>query len=168
MQQLDVPSYNFRCHFISNRPHKVPVPPQFSSPQLLLQLRMTTKQLPRRNTLENLYCRAGTVFRCGQQKQVNVVRHHLKRVNLKLVALCNALENLLQTISHRTLQNQFAVLRNPDEVVLEVVHRVLGTLNRTHLPYTNSRIRLWRISAFLPPASWGVSQRRLFMKRSCK
>jgi hypothetical protein len=42
-------------------------------------------------------------------------------------------------------------------VVPEVVRRVIGMLNRAHLVFTDSRIHLWRISAFLPPASWGVS-----------
>ena len=157
MLQFDVPSYHLRGHFISNRAYKVAIPPQFSSPQLLPQLRMTTKQLPRGDTLYDLYHLAGTVFRWGQQKQVNVVSHHLKCVNLKLIALCNTLENILQAIPYRTLQNHFTVLRNPNKVVLEVVHRMLATLNRAHLPYTNSRIHLRRISAFLPPASWGVS-----------
>jgi len=160
MLQFDVPAYYARCHFIPNRPYKVPLTPQFPSPQLLPQLGMTTKQLPGRNTLENLHHLAWTVFGWSQQKQVDVVRHHLKRVNLQLVALCNALENLLQALSHRTLQNQFTVLWNPNKVVLEVVHRVLGTLDRVHLPDTNSRIRLRRISAFLPPESFSrVSSR---------
>jgi len=157
MLQFDVPTYHVRRYFIPNRSHKIPITPQFPAPQLLPQCRMLAEQFPGRNTLENLYHVAGTVLGWNKQKQVDVIRHYLQRVNLHLIAFRDTLEDLLQTLSHRTFQNQFPVLRNPNKVVLEIVDCMLGSFDRAHLAYTNKQIRLQRISAFLPPASWGVS-----------
>jgi len=157
MLKLDVPPNHFRRHLISNRSHKVTIIPQLPSPQLLPQPWISTKHLTRRYTLQYLYNSTRTVLRWGHQEQVDMIRHHLKRINLHLITLCNTLKDLLQPFSNATLQDQLPVLRNPNEVILEVVHRVPSSLNRTHLLHTNSLIRLQRISAFLPPASWGVS-----------
>lgn len=157
MLQLDVPSYHIGRHFIPNRSHKVPVTPQFPAPQFLPQFRVPTKQLPCRNTLENLYHVTGTVLGWNYQKHVDVIRHYFERINLQLVAFCNAVEDRLQTLRHGTFKDQLSVLRNPNKVILEVVDCVFPPLDKAHLSDTNYRIRLRRISAFLPAASCGVS-----------
>ena len=162
MLQVYVSPYHVCCHFIPNQSYIAPLPPQYPSSQLLPQYRMLEEQSLGRNTLDSLYCLTGAAFRRGQQKQGDVVRHHLKRVNLQPVALCSALEDLLQALSHRTLQNQFTVLRSPNQVVLEVVHHVLGTLDRVHFAYTNSIIQLRRISAFLPQQAGGYLGEALY------
>ena len=157
MLKLDVPPNHCRRHLIPNRSYKVTVTPQLSSPQLRPQPWIATKHFTSRYALQYLYYSTRTVLRWCHQKQVDMIRHHLKRINLHLVTLCNALKDLLQPFSNTTLQDQLAVLRNPNKVILEVVHRVPSSPNRAHLSHTNSFIRLRRISAFLPPASWGVS-----------
>jgi len=157
MLKLDVPPNHFRRHLISNRSYEVSITPQLSSPQLLPQPWITTKYLPRQDTLQYLYNSTRTVLRWCHQKQLDMIRHHLKRVNFHLITLCNTIKDLLQSFSNTTLQDQLPVLRSPNEVILEVVHCVPSSPNRAHLSHTNSFIRLRRISASLPPASWGVS-----------
>jgi len=157
MLKFDVPPNHFRRHLIPNRSYEVTLTPQLSSPQLLPQPWIATKYLTRRYTLQYLYYSTWAVLRWGQQEQVDMIRHHLKRINLHLITLCNALKDLLQPLSNTTLQDQLAVLRSPNKVILEVVHCVPSSPNRAHLSHTNSFIRLRRISTFLPPASWGVS-----------
>ena len=157
MLKRDVPPNHCRRHLISNRSYEVSITPQLSSPQFLPQPWITTKYLPRRYTLQYLYNSTRTVLRWCQQEQVDMIRHHLKRINLHLITVCNPLKDLLQPFSNTTLQDQLPVLRNPNKVIFEVVHCVPSLLNWTHLLHTNSMIRLRRISASLPPASWGVS-----------
>jgi len=157
MLKFDVPPNHFPRHLITNRSHKVSITPQLPSPQFLPHPWILTKHLTRRYTLQYLYNSTRTVLRWGHQEQVDMIRHHLKRINLHLITLCNTLKDLLQPFSNVTLQDQLPVLRNPNKVVLEVVHCVPSSLNWTHLLHTNSLIRIRRISAFLPPASWGVS-----------
>ena len=157
MLQFYVPPYHVCRHLIPNRSHKVPITPQLPTPQFFPQCRVSLEHLPSQNTLENLYHVTGTVFGWNQHKQVHVIRHYFKRINLQFVAFRNTVEDLLQALSNRTFQNQFSVLRDPNKVVLEVVNRMLGSFDGAHSIYGNGRIRLRRIPAFLPPASWGVS-----------
>ena len=157
MLQLDVSSYHIGRHFIPNRSHEVPVTPQFPAPQLLPQFRVPAKQLPCRNALEYLYHMTGTVLGGSYQKHVDMIRHYFKRINLHLVAFLNAVEDPLQTLRHKTFKDHPSILRNPNNVILEIVDSVFRTFDGTHLPDTNCHIRLRRISAFLPPASCGVS-----------
>ena len=153
MLKLDVPPNYSRRHLITNRAHKVTV----ASLQFLPQPWIAMKHLPRRYTLHYLYNLTRTVLRWCQQEQVHMIRHHLKHINLQFITLGNTLEKLLQSFSYTTLQDQLAVLRNPNKVILEVVYCVPSSPNRTQLVHTSSLIRLWRISAFLSPACWGVS-----------
>jgi len=157
MLKRDVPPNHSRRYLISNRSHKVSIAPQLPSPQFLPQPWISTKYLPRRYTLQYLYNSTRTVLRWCQQEQVDMIRHHLKRINLHLITPCNPLKDLFQPFfSNTTLQDQLPVLRNPNKVIFEVVHWVPSLLNWTHLLHTNNMIRLRRISAFLSPASWGV------------
>jgi len=157
MLQLDVPPYHFRCHLIPNRSHKVPIVPQLSSPQLLPHYWISPEYFPRRHTLENLYQLTRAVLRRTFQEHMDVILHHLHRINLQLVSLCNPLKHFLQSLSHLSLKNQFSILGNPNKMVLQIVNRMLSTLHSAHASYRNTTIRLRRISTFLPPASWRVS-----------
>lgn len=69
------------------------------------------------------------------------------------------LPSLLPRLHHGTFKDQLSVLRNPNKVILEVVDCVFPPFDKAHLSDTNYRIRLRlrRISAFLPAASCGVS-----------
>ncbi len=157
MLQLDVASYHVSRHFIPNRSHEVSVTPQFPTPQLLPQFWMSTKQFPSRNTLEYLYHMAGTTLGRSHQKHVDVIRHYFQRIYFQLVAFRNTVEDRFQTLCHRACKDQPPILGYPDKVILEIVDCVFRSLHNTHLSDTNYRIRLRRISAFLPPASCGVS-----------
>jgi hypothetical protein len=86
-----------------------------------------------------------------------MIGSHFQGVNLQFIPFSDPVEDLSQTLSYRALQDELAVFRDPHEVVLEVIDGVFGTFDGTHPVYSNGRIRLRRISAFLPPASWGVS-----------
>lgn len=103
---------------------------------------------------QRLYHMAGTVLRGSTHRQVDVTRHYVKSIYLSLVTFGNAVEDLFQALSYLTFQRQFPVLPNPHEVIVKIVDRMLSSLDRAHLTYTNKRIRLRRISAFLSPVSW--------------
>jgi len=163
MLKLDVPPNYCRRHLISNRSYKVSITPQLSSPQFLPQPWIATKHLPRRYTLHYLYNPTRTVLRWCQQEQVNMIRHHFKRINLHLITLCNTLKDLLQPFSNAILQDQLPIkLRNPNKVILEVINCVPSSPNRAHLPHTNSFICLRRISAFLPQRAGGYPPESLY------
>ena len=102
---------------------------------------------------QRLYHMAGTVLRRSTHRQVDVTRHYLKCIYLQLVTFGNAVEDLFQALSYLAFQRHFLVLPNPHEVIVKIVDRMLTSLDRTHLTYTNRRIRLRRISAFLFPVS---------------
>ena len=157
MLQLDVPSYHIGRHFIPNRSHEISVTPQFPAPQLFPQFRMSLEQLSCRDALEYLYHVAGTVLGWCDQEHVDVIRHYFKRINLHLVTFGNAVEDRLQTLRHGTFKDQLPILRNPNKVILEVIDCMFRPFDKAHLPDTKYQIRLRRISAFLPPASCGVS-----------
>jgi len=157
MLKFDVAPDYLACNSVPYRPNKVPVTPQLSSPQLITQLWVTPKQLPRRNTFHNLYNLPWAVLRWRTQKQVHMLRHHFHSINLKLVPFRYSTKDLLQTLCYRTCQDELAVLGNPNKMVLEIVDSVFRTFDRTHSSYRSGLIRLRRISAFLPAASCGVS-----------
>ena len=168
MLQLYVSTNHRSGHFIPHRPYKVAVAPQLSSPQLLPQFGVTTEQFPCRDTLDDLHHPAGTVLGRRRKKQVDAIGHYLQGVNLQPISRSNAVENLFQALSHRPFQDKLAVFRNPNKVVLQVINRMFGTFNRIHPAYGNGRIRLRRISAFLPPAKLGGIQRRFLMNYSAQ
>lgn len=157
MLQSNVAPNHFRCHSIPNRPHKVSVIPQLSSPQLFPQLGVPVKHLPCRHTLEYLHHSTRTVFRGRLQEQMHVIRHHFHRIYLQLVSLRNPFKDLFQPLAYLTSQYQLAIFRCPHKVILQIVYRVFGSSYRAHLAQFRGWIRLRRISAFLPPASWRVS-----------
>ena len=162
MLQFNVSPYRFRCHLIPNRSHKVPVVPQLPSPQLFSQSRISSKYLPRRDTLEYLYHLARTVPRRTRHKDVYMVFHHFHRVDLQFVSLRDSLEYFFQFLSHFSSDNHFPVLGNPYKMVLQIVNRMLCTLHYAHACNRISAIRLQRISVFLPPASWGYPTEVLY------
>jgi len=157
MLQCDVPSYHFRCDLIPNRSYKVPIVPQLPSPQLFFHSWISPKYLPSRDTLQKLYYFARTVSRRTRHKDVHMVCHYFHRIYLQLVSLRNPLKHLLQSLSHCSSEYQFPVLGYPNKMVLQIVNRMLAALDLAHATYRNTTIRLRRISVFLPPASWGVS-----------
>ena len=86
-----------------------------------------------------------------------MIWHHRDSIDFQLIAFTDPLEDFLQTLGYRSLQDELAVLGYPDEVILEIVDRMFGTIDSADRAYGNGIIRLRRISAFLPPASCRVS-----------
>ncbi len=157
MLKFDVLPDHLSRNSVPYRPDKVSVTPQFSSPQLLTQAWVPTKQLPSRYTLHNLHYLAWTILRRYYQKQMYMIRHHFHRINLHIVPLRYPTKDFLQTFCYCTSQDELTVLGNPYKVVLEIVNSVFRAFDRAHDSYRSGLIRLRRISAFLPAASCGVS-----------
>lgn len=147
MLKFDVPPYNLHRYFIPNRTYKVASTPPLSTSKLLLQLRMTSEKFLSRYALQYLDHPRWTVLRGTRQKRMDVIAHYFTGFYLHFITLHN-----------RTLENQFAIHRNSNKVIFEIVNRVFGRFDRTHMLYSNCIIRLRRISSFLPTASCGVSR----------
>jgi hypothetical protein len=85
-----------------------------------------------------------------------MIFHHLHRVDDHVVLFGNRLKHLLGVVGYLWPKDLLTILRNSDEMILEIVDRVLASSQGTHA-LTVPRFLAIGKPAFLPPASWGAS-----------
>jgi len=155
MFQGDVSANHLCPYSVRNHTYEVLIIPQFPTPQPFSQLRM--EQPPNRGALEDLSHRVGAALFLNQLKQVRLVRYHLKRSNLQLVAFYTILRGPLRSFGYATLKKQSAVVENSARLLLKITGRISVALRGTYLEYSKKIGCLWWIFTFLSPASCGVS-----------
>jgi len=100
----------------------------------------------------------------NQQKQLEVVRHHTKRGNLKFVTRCKALPDFLETLNYRILQNQSAVVWNLNKVIPKLVDSIFSLFGKAHLVHANKQVPLCVQSLLCQPwqANWSYPMEVLY------
>src|SRR5579863_1002878 len=145
---------------VSNTADKEPITPQLPAPQPLLHFWKLLKYQPSRDTLQNLYHLGRRIPRRTTQKNMHVILHHLLSIYLKIIALGYLLKNLFQPLCHMFTQYHPPILRNPDNMIFQIVNSSPSMLQPHAGQYTKTRPQKNGRTLFLPPASWGVSKGR--------
>jgi hypothetical protein len=129
--------------FISYTSHKVTVIPNLSCPKLLPELGKLLKYLFCRYAFQHLHQLYRRVFGGRFQKQVHMVFYYFHLIYLKPILLAYPFEHFLQV--HRDLPTQyvFSVFRHPNQMVFQIVDRVLGP-SYSHVLFITVTTLLWQ------------------------
>ena len=127
-----ISTYEFRGHLVPNGPNKIPVTPKLSTPKLSLHLWKLLEYHLRRNTLYNLDNPCRRIPRRSRQKQMDMIIFHLHRIYLKLIPLGYLLKDHLKPSRQIPLQYHLPILGNPYDMILQIIDRMTGSLNRAH------------------------------------
>jgi len=133
---LDVPLDQIRRDSVPNRSHKIPVLPEFSSPQLLLDLRKFLKYLARGNTFQHAHHLCNRIPRWKTQEYMHMIRCHSHLLNLKSIIFGNLRKYLPRLISDIFPFNPFAILRCPYQVIFCIVHGMSSSSDTHGASYT--------------------------------
>ena len=99
---------------------QIPPGPQVAAPELLPEVRVLLKEDPRRDALEPLDNRTDVLVRAVGEEEVDMVACDLPRENLELPLHRNLAEKVADADGHWPDEHRFPVLRDPDQVDLQV------------------------------------------------
>lgn len=142
-------------HLVSHGPHKKTILPQLATPELLLDLRIFSKNLRRRNTLQYPNHLRNRISRRKIQEQMHMIRGHFHLFYLKRKLFRNPLEQFLYSFSNINPFNPFSVLRSPYQVISRVVYGMTRPLNRHAQNLNIVRPRFAGQNFSSPPKGWG-------------
>jgi hypothetical protein len=110
----DIPADDLCRDCIPDGPHKIAVLPELTSPELATQSRETRKEFAGGEAFEDLDYPGGCVpWRCGE-KQMNMVFHHLHRINLPILCCRNLGKEVLDGLCDLSDEHSLAVFGCPD------------------------------------------------------
>jgi hypothetical protein len=118
---LDVAPNYIASHFVAYGSHKVAVAPHFAAPQLPAQVGILAKQLSRRDAFQYLHNPSWRQPRWRFEEYVHMIFHYFHRVYDHVILLGRSLQYFLGVLGDLWRQNLLAILRYPDEMVLEVI-----------------------------------------------
>ena len=118
----DIPADDLCGDRVPDGPHKIAVLPELTSPELATQARETRKEFPGRDAFEDLdHPGGGIPWRC-REKQMDMVFHHLHRVNLHIIGFRNLVKEILYSLRDLSDEHSLAVLGCPNNVILQVIN----------------------------------------------
>ncbi len=103
---------------------KVSTCPQMSTPKLSTQLIEFLQHLAATPSFDALHQAAYRYLRGNRYQQVNVVNRYMSAQNVHFLARTGLAHQLAQTYRDLSPQHGFAILGNPDQVVLQIVDRM--------------------------------------------
>ena len=125
MMISNVSTDHFRGDSVSHNPDEIPITPKLSTPKMFLQPREFLKDYLGADTLQDLYHFGRRIFGWGREKDMDMIAHDLHRIDLSIILCSNLLKQLLYSLLQLLRQNLFAVFGNPNEMVLDIVDRML-------------------------------------------
>ena len=114
------------------------------APELFAGVRELFEQHAGADPLEPLHDLADALMRPVGNQQVDMVACHLAGDNGQLPLHRNLAEQVADAEGHRSHENRFAVLRDPDQVDLEIIFAVRPTpvaWHATILPHPRPRLK---------------------------
>jgi len=118
----DIPADDLCSDCIPDGPYKIAVLPELTSPKLATQAREAGKEFTGGDAFEDLdHPRGGVPWRCGE-KQMDMVFHHLHRINLPIIGFCNLIKEGLYGLRDLSNEYRLAILGRPDNVILQVIN----------------------------------------------
>ncbi len=115
---------------ISDRPDKKSILPKLTTPQLLLDLRIFSENLRRRNTFENTHHLRNRISGRKIQKKMHMIRSNFHLFNLKRELIGNAFEQLSHSLSNICSLDPLAIFRCPHQMVSGVINSMTGSFDR--------------------------------------
>ena len=111
---------NLVCHVATGGCEVTPCP-QVTTPELLLNMPELHHQLPRCLAFEVLNQLADRQVRRARHEQVHVIRRNMPLENLNLVPPTHLDDQFAKSIPHGAAQDPFAIFRDPDNMVFDVI-----------------------------------------------
>ena len=134
---LNIPADYIGSDFIANTPDEIAIMPKLSSPKLFLELRKFPKYLPRQYAFHYLHDLSRRVFRRSFGKYVHMVFHYFHDIYMKALFLCYMLEDFFQISRYLSVKNLPPILGYPNQMVFQIVDRVLRP-SYSHATFYNS------------------------------
>ena len=134
-------------HRVCDRPSghgEVAAGPQMAAPELFAQVGELLEQHPGADPLEPLHDLAHTLVRAVGDQEVDMVACHLPRDDVEFPFHRYLAEQVADPEGHRANENRLAVLRDPDEVDLQIIFAVRPTpvaWHATILPHPGTRLK---------------------------
>ncbi len=151
---LDIPTNHFRRYLVPDTSDKIPIVPQFSTPQLSLHLRKLLQYQPGRNTFQPLHHLRRTIPWWDRKKDMHMIIQDLLGIDGKAIPLGNLLKNPLQAIRDSLAQNHATIFGYSHHMILAIVNSASGAFE-THAWKNTKPSPLLGLAFFLPLASWG-------------
>src|SRR5512139_323941 len=145
-----------RHHFISNHPCKIPVFPEFPSPQSLLHFWKLFKYFCSRNTLQHSHDVCNRISWWKTQKYKHMVRSYINLLNLKLMTLRYLPKHLLNHLSYLFPSDPFPILWCPNQMIFCVVNSMSSSSDYHGVSYTTFHLPL-ADAPFIPAHRAGFS-----------
>ena len=155
---FDVTPDQIRCNLVSHCPHKIPILPKFSSPQLLLHLWKLIKNLTRRYALQHPNHVSYRIPRWKTQKNMNMIRSYSQLLNFKPMVRCNIRKDFANSLPNIFSLNPLPVFRRPYQVVFRVVNRMC-TPSDCHAGLISHFFCLWQTHLSSPSTGRGFQER---------
>jgi len=111
------------CHFISNRPCKIPVFPKLPSPQFLLYLRKLLKYFSGRDTPQHPHLVRNRISWRKTQENVDMVRSYISLHNFILMTLRHLPKHFLNLLSYLFPLDPFPIIWWQDRMIFCIVNR---------------------------------------------
>ena len=111
------------------RGHIVPIGPKLPTPQDPLHRRLSAKDFPRREALEDLHNPSWRHFRMRTAEQMNVILVRPNSFHLNRKPFCNLGRRFLNDRRHRLIQQRLPVLHGKDNMVMDLPRTVRSPSN---------------------------------------
>jgi len=129
---LDVMTYDIRGYLVPNRPNKIPITPEFSTPELFLHLWKLLEYHLSRDALYHLHNLCRRIPRRCRQKQMDMIILHLHRIYLKTIPLGYFLEGCLKPFCQFIPQYHLPIFGNPYHMIFQIIDRMTRSFYWAH------------------------------------
>ena len=152
---LKILLYRIARHFVSDCSNEIAVFPKLSTPQLTLHLRISPKDLFRAHALQNPHYLTNRAFWGYARNYMHIIGGYLYFQDLTIPCCKNLLKQFFRYLSDFLLQDPFAILRCPHQMIARIVDRMAHSFD-SHAAYYTRLLRY--CNPFLPVLPHGASK----------